>query len=75
MAQTRYIHFGVTQEQSEAIKRNARDEGFKTISNYLRDLGLHRSSRLQDKLDHLLEIEIQNNDLLNRINERRKRGK
>ena len=69
MAQTRYIHFRVTNDQFQTIKSNASIEGFKTVSNYLRDLALHRSPMVQEKIGRMHEWTKQTLEIAKKMSE------
>jgi len=70
MAQTRYIHFRVTNDQFQTIKANASLEGFETVSNYLRDLALHRSPMVQEKIGRMHEWTKQTLEIVKKISEK-----
>lgn len=67
MAQTRYIHFRVTNEQFNTIKRNADLEGFKTVSNFLRELALHQNPDIQQKIRQIWETTSKTYELLEKM--------
>ena len=73
MSQTRYIHFRVTNEQFNMIKTNARIEGFKTVSNYLRDMAMNRNPEVRDKIKRIWEITSRTYELVKGNTDRRGR--
>ncbi|MEK9137828.1 MAG: hypothetical protein AAB393_11955 [Bacteroidota bacterium] len=53
MAQTRFIHFRVTNEQFNTIKANANSEGFKSMAQYLRDMALHINPQMRTSINEI----------------------
>lgn len=56
MANTRFIHFRVNNDQFEAIKYNAGKAGFKTTSTYLRKLALENTIECNVLLNEIYHI-------------------
>jgi len=50
MVQTRYIHFRVNTDEFAKIKENARLEGKKSVSEYMRELALSRGPNMWNKV-------------------------
>ena len=69
MAQTRFIHFRVSNQQFEVIKTNASLEGYKTVSNYLRNLALFEAPDMQKRIAKIDETSSKTYDLLSKIYE------
>ena len=59
MVKNNVIKFLVDQEQLVKIKQNASDNGFKTVSDYLRELSLNRDNRgIISIIERLYSIEL-----------------
>ena len=69
MAQTRFIHFRVTGQQFEIIKNNASLEGFKTVSNYLRNIALREAPDVQKRISQIDEFSTKTYELVLKIYE------
>jgi uncharacterized protein (DUF1778 family) len=69
MAQTRFIHFRVTNQQFEIIRTNAGLEGFKTVSNYLRNIALNEAPDVQKRISQIDEFSTKTYELVLKIYE------
>jgi len=55
MAKARIVNFRVTEEQYNSIKRNAQNEGFNTVSKFIRHLALDQGYEVMKKINYLYE--------------------
>ena len=49
MPKNKLIKFYVSSEQAEVIKRAAMQEGYKTVSEFLRDLSLNKNNLFKER--------------------------